>query len=401
MDVPVTCYACGATATRATGARCDCGEPYWVETAPADFDWPPDAERSMWRYRDLLPDCDPTGLSRAAGGTPLVRAPRLDGDLGARVSIKYEGANPTGTFKDRGSAVGVTLAAASGYDAVGTVSHGNMARSMAAHAASCDLECVVVVPADIPPGRLDLIARHDPTILRVRGDYERLYRESLRVEGAGRIAFVNSDTPLRVAGQKTTGLEIAEAFAPDAPDAVVVPVSSGGHGSGLWKAFRELAAAGLIEKLPRLYFVQAAACAPIAAAWDRGDETVSPVEGGETVAYSIANADPPSGNRILSAAAATGGGVIAVEDEAILAARDAIARRAGLSVETASATVLAGARALADRGALDDATDVVLVTTGTGYTESDPAPGEGESHDASTVSIEDLGAAIDTHLGGE
>jgi threonine synthase len=154
MDVTLTCYACGETATLADGPRCDCGEPRWLDTDPAGFDWPDSGDRSLWRYGDLLPGERPTGLAAGAGGTPLVRAPRLDDDVGARVHVKYEGGNPTGTFKDRGSAVGVAVAAAAGYGAVGTVSHGNMARSMAAHAASAGLDCVVLVPADIPPSRL-------------------------------------------------------------------------------------------------------------------------------------------------------------------------------------------------------------------------------------------------------
>ena len=391
MDIALTCYACGEEATLADGPRCDCGEPRWVDTDPVGFDWPESDDRSLWRFEGLLPDTEPTSLAASAGDTPLVRAPRLDGDVDARVHVKYEGANPTGTFKDRGSAVGVAVAAASGYDLVGTVSHGNMARSMAAHAASAGLDCVVLVPADIPPSRLGLIARHDPTIIRVEGEYGRLYEESIRLGREREVAFVNSDTPLRVAGQKTTALEIAGSFAPDVPDAVVMPVSSGGHASGVWKAFRELDAADLVDRVPELYFVQAAACAPIAEAWARGDETVTPVEGGETVAYSISNADPPSGNRVLAAARATDGGVLAVDDEAILDARRALAERAGLFVESACATSLAGARVLSDRGELGSDEEVVLVATGTGYTER----GVDEVEvDARVVSVPDLDGAV-------
>ncbi|QIO23817.1 threonine synthase [Haloarcula sp. JP-L23] len=391
MDVPLSCYACGTTAALADGPRCDCGEPYWVQTDPSTFEWPDTPERSLWRYRALLPDVTPAGLAAGAGGTPLVRAPRLDDDVGATVHVKYEGANPTGTFKDRGSAVGVAAGAAAGDDAVGTVSHGNMARSMAAHAASAGLDCLVLVPADIPVERLALLARYDPTILRVDGDYGRLYRESLRVGSETGVRFVNSDTPLRVAGQGTTALEIAESFAPDVPDAVVLPVSSGGHASGVWKAFRELSTAGLIDRVPRLYFVQTSACAPIAEAWARRDDVVTPVEAGETVAYSIANADPPSGNRVLAAASATEGGVLAVDDDAILDARRALASSAGLFVESACATVLAGARRLRDRGDLVADDDVVLVATGTGFTERDlDAPGV----DAETVPLSALDETV-------
>ncbi|MBX0294760.1 threonine synthase [Haloarcula nitratireducens] len=396
MDVPLICYDCGATATLAAGARCDCGEPYWVATDSECFAWPEGGKRSLWRYRDLLPDVDPTGLAAGAGGTPFVRAPRLDGDVGARVHVKFEGSNPTGTFKDRGSAVGVAAAADAGYGTVGTVSHGNMARSMAAHAASAGLDCLVLVPADVPAERLALLARYDPTILRVEGDYGGLYDESLRVGREQRIAFVNSDTPLRVAGQKTTALEIAEGFAPEPPDAVVLPVSSGGHGSAVWKAFRELRDAGLATELPRLYFVQTAACAPIADAWERGDRTVTPIEGGETVAYSIANADPPSGNRVLAAARATGGGVLAVDDEAILDARRTLSADAGLFVESASATALAGARRLAEGDALEGDSDVVLIATGTGFTERDV---DAPAVDAARVELGALDDAVSERMG--
>jgi threonine synthase len=392
MSIGVTCYACGSSATLADGARCECGEPYWVETDPETFAWPDTAERSQWRYRDLLPTDPPVGLGACVGGTPLVRAPRLDDDIEARVHIKYEGTNPTGTFKDRGSAVGASVAAERGYEAVGTVSHGNMARSMAAHAASEGLDCLVLVPADIPPSRLGLMARHDPTIRRVEGDYGDLYREALRLGRQRGVAFVNSDTPLRVAGQKTTGLEIAESFAPEAPEAIVMPVSSGGHASGVWKGFRELSAAGLIDSIPSLFFVQAAACSPIADAWARGDETVSPVEGGETIAYSIANRDPPSGNRVLAAAADTGGEVLAVDDEAIVDARRAIAERAGLSVESSCATVLAGARKVAAEQGFDDDADIVLVATGTGFTDTDTIDVEVTSP---TVPMADLDATFE------
>jgi threonine synthase len=371
MTRRLTCHACGSTASFGDAKRCECGEGLWFDTEPGDFEWPAGDEHSLWRYRDLLPAADATGLAGTVGDTSLVRLPALDDEIGARLHVKYEGENPTGTFKDRGSAVGVTVASESGAKAVGTVSHGNMARSMAAHAASAGIPCVVLVPADIPSERLGLIARHDPTILRVEGAYDRLYYESLRIERDRPITFVNSDTPLRVAGQKTTGLEIIEAFAPDVPEAVVMPVSSGGHASAVWKAFRELSAAGLIDSPPRLFLVQTAACGPIAAADERDADTVHPVDSGETVAYSIANADPPSGNRALAAVRATDGEAVAVDDEQILAARRTLSERAGLFVETAAATTLAGARRLADRGAFDRDDDVVLVATGTGFTERD------------------------------
>jgi threonine synthase len=388
----LSCVACGETVDEWTATRCDCGGPRWIDVDADDFGWDDVTDApGMWRYESLLPVSPPGGLGDVAGDTPLVRTPRLDDLAGARVHVKYEAANPTGSFKDRGSAVGVAWALDHGVDTVGTVSHGNMAMSMAAHAASVDLDCVVLVPADIPAERLGNIAQYDPTLLRVDGDYGRLYDRSLELGEQLGVEFVNSDAPLRVEGQKTTAVEICESFAPAVPDAVVMPVSSGGHASGAWKAVRELHRAGAIDRLPRLYFVQAAACAPIAEAFEAEADEVTPVTAGETIAYSIANADPPSGNRVLAAARETEGAVLAVDDEEIRAARRAFAARAGLTVETSSATTLAGAKRLAESGAIGEGEEIVLVATGSGFKER----GASETPDVETVALDDLETVLE------
>jgi threonine synthase len=402
MPLERVCYDCGRTTTERR-ARCTCGEPLWLATDADDFDWSDVTEApGLWRYEALLPVGMPTPgrLAAAAGGTPLLREPELDGFAGTNIHLKVEGQHPTGSFKDRGSALALAaidagLEAEPGHsiDAVGTVSHGNMAMSMAAYAASFDLPCIVLVPEDIPEERLGVIGQFDPEIRRVRGDYGRLYRDSLAAGAAHDIAFINSDVPLRVEGQKTTALEICEAFAPTAPDAIVMPVSSGGHASGVWKALRELDAVGAIDEMPRLYFVQAAACAPITEAFARGAETVSPIEGGggETIAYSIANADPPSGNRTLRAARETGGSVIAVDDDEIREAQRELATEAGLTVEASSAVPLAGARLLAEAGTLANDDDVPVITTGTGLKE---AAGSMAAGSTETVDIDRLDAEL-------
>ncbi|MGB9986084.1 threonine synthase [Salarchaeum japonicum] len=365
----LVCDACGATYADGDRQHCDCGETLWYELS-TDFAWPTESER-LWAYSDLLPASDPVGIERAAGGTPLVRAPRLDDYAGCRVRVKDESANPTGSFKDRGTAVATAALRARGETEIGTVSHGNMAMSTAAHAASAGMDAVVLVPDDIPEDRLGHIARYDPELYAVAGDYGRLYEESFALGPT----FVNSDSPLRVAGQKTTVVELLHQFA-GTPDAVVVPVSSGGHASGTWKAVRELRAAGAIEAVPELHFVQAAACDPIARAYRNGDDTVSPIADGgdDTVAYSIANANPPSGDRVLRATRDTGGSVLSVADDAILAAQRALATRAGLAVEAASATSLAAARELTETGRLEESDDVAVVATGTGFRERPPTP---------------------------
>ncbi|NHN46632.1 pyridoxal-phosphate dependent enzyme [Halostella sp. JP-L12] len=393
MSLERVCYDCGRR-TAEPVARCDCGEPLWLATDPGSFDWDDVADApGLWRYESLLPVVpDPLdGLATAAGDTPLFGAPELDAFAGVRTHVKVEGQQPTGSFKDRGSALGLAAVregAVGDVDAVGTVSHGNMAMSTAAFAAAAGVPCTVLVPADIPEERLGIIAQYDPTLLRVEGDYGRLYRRSLELGPERGVAFLNSDAPLRVEGQKTTAVEICEAFAPDVPDAVVLPVSSGGHASGAWKALRELRAAGTIDDIPPLYLVQAAACAPIAEAFAAGDDAVTPVEGGDTIAYSIANADPPSGTRALRAARDTGGGALAVDDDAIRAAQRALATEAGLSAESASAVALAGARRLAEGGELSSGDDVVVVVTGTGLKLS------GGAASVPTVSIDELDAEL-------
>ncbi|MFC7165670.1 threonine synthase [Halospeciosus flavus] len=411
MPLERVCYDCGSRTTTPV-ARCDCGEPLWLATDPSalsTFDWDAVTDApGMWRYAPLLPvdgvPADDAGLLHAAGGTPLLRTPALDDFAGARVHVKVEGEHPTGSFKDRGSALGVAAVAAGhagDVSAVGTVSHGNMAMSTAAFAAAADLPCLVLVPADVPEARLEVVAQFDPTVRRVAGDYGRLYERTLDVGPDHGVAFLNSDVPLRTAGQKTTTLEICEAFATgadtassatastpaSAPDAIVFPVSSGGHASAAWKALRELRESGVLDAadVPSLYLVQAAACAPIAEAFEADAEDVTPVEEDETIAYSIANPDPPSGKRALAAARDTGGAVLAVDDDAIRTAQRELATEAGLSVEAASAVALAGLQELTTRGTVDASDDVAVVATGTGLKEA-----TGATVEAPTVDLADV-----------
>lgn len=365
--MPTTrCYACDRAFTLSERKRCTCGESLWFERDSREFEWPTRRDPEMWRYADLLPVESPSGIGAAAGGTPLVRTPQLDVN-GARLYCKDEGQNPTGSFKDRGSAVGVSYAATNELERVGTVSHGNMAMSMAANAAGYDIPCTVCVPADIPEERLTHIAQYDPEIVRVEGEYGRLYDRSLELE---RIEFVNSDTPLRVAGQKTVAFEICEAFSPELPDAIVLPVSSGGHLSAIWKALLELRAAELIDEIPRLYATQAAACDPIVRAFERGKHEMSAVDGGETIAYSIANADPPSGNRALAALRDTGGAAVSVSEGEIRAAQQRLARESGFRVEASSAVAYAGLEGLTEHGEIEAGEEVVTILTGSGFKES-------------------------------
>ncbi|WP_164932835.1 threonine synthase [Halorubrum amylolyticum] len=373
MTTVSRCYRCGEQYEEATRVRCTCGEPVWFETDTTAFAWDECRDYDgMWRYEPLLPIDRPKGIARAAGGTPLVRSEGLDAVAGCQVYVKDEGEHPTGAYKDRGSAVAVPHAIATSGGAVGTVSYGNMAMSTAAHAASLDRECVVLVPDEISSVRLELIGQYEPTIIRVDGDYGALYDDALTLSTELPIAILVSDAPARISGYKTALFEICEAFAPDVPDAIVLPTSSGGFASGIWRGIRDLEAAGLLDEPPRLYLVQTAVSDPLTRAFDAGEVDPTPLEDdevGETIAHSIGNPDPPSGGRALAAVRDTDGAVVSLRDEKIRVAQRQFAVDGGFCVEPASATSLAGATRLSERGAIGADEDVVLIPTGTGFKE--------------------------------
>ncbi|WP_369333265.1 MULTISPECIES: threonine synthase [unclassified Haloferax] len=373
MSLSLSCYRCGERYDDGARVRCACGEALWVDTDPTAFSWADCRDRGgMWRYEALLPIDRPEGVARAAGGTPLVRSPGLDDAAGARVFVKDEGENPTGAYKDRGSAVAVPHTVATGGDVVGTVSYGNMAISTAAHAASLDRECVVFVPEQTSSVRLELIAQYEPTIVQVAGDYGKLYGDALELSKRLPIDVLVSDVPTRISGYKTALFEIYESLAPAAPDVIALPASSGGFASGIWLGIRDLKRAGLIAEPPRLYLIQTATADPLTRAFEAGETEptpLSPDETGDTIAHSIGNPDPPSGARALAAVRDTDGAVVSVTDDEIRTAQRQFAVNGGFCVEPASATTLAGVSRLAERGDIAADESVVLVPTGTGFKE--------------------------------
>ncbi|MEZ0394213.1 MAG: threonine synthase [Desulfurococcaceae archaeon] len=323
--------------------------------------------RGVWRYSAVLPLREGVRrISLGEGSTPLIELR----EAGGRALAKYEGANPTGSFKDRGMTVGMTLARAAGYGSVVVASTGNTAASAAAYAARAGLRCLVVVPrGKVAAGKLAQVALHGAEVIEVDGYFDRALEEALS-RYAPRGAYpLNSVNPWRLEGQKTLAFEVFEEIG--VPDAVVVPVGNAGNIYAIWKGFAELVAAGLADRVPRMVGVQASGAAPLASAWRAGLSEPAFVDEPKTVASAIRIGRPVNWPRALRAVRSSGGTFVVVEDDEILRALAHLARREGIGVEPASAAALAGYWKALEEGAVDRDEVAVLVLTGSAL--KDPA----------------------------
>lgn len=337
---------------------CECGGALEIAGAPVlDPALVDEREPTLWRYRHtfpLPPDVPPVSLGE--GMTPLVEA-RWDG---RPVLLKCEFLNPTGSFKDRGTTVLVTALKAAGVEHVVEDSSGNAGASLAAYAARAGIRASVYVPAHASGPKREQIAAYGAEVVPVPGPRSEAARAVLEAAKAGAVYASHVYHPLILSGMKTAAYELWERLGGASPDAVVLPL---GHGSlflGLARGFEELRAAGLISTVPRLFGVQAAACAPLAAAWERGTDEPLPVTEGETIAEGVRIARPVRGRAVLAAARESGGGILALPDEEIRAARARLARM-GFYVEPTSALAAAALDHLPDLKGT-----VVVVLTGHG-----------------------------------
>lgn len=335
----LTCTRCPQTCPlEYLRLRCTCGGALEVTGTlaldPARID---ERDSTLWRYRHTFPiPPDVPAVSLGEGGTPLVEA-QWDG---RPVLLKCEFLNPTGSFKDRGTTVLVTALKAVGVDHVVEDSSGNAGASLAAYAARAGLRASVYVPAHASGPKRQQIAAYGAKVVPVPGPRSAAARAVLEAAEAGAVYASHVYHPLILCGMKTIAYEIWEQLGGTAPNAVVLPL---GHGSlflGLARGFEELRAAGLVAQVPRLFGVQATACAPLAAAWEQGAEEPLPVPEGETIAEGVRIAAPVRGRAILAAARASGGGLLAFPDEEIRVARARLARM-GFYVEPTSALAAA------------------------------------------------------------
>ncbi len=373
--VRLRCISCGAVYPpdpRLT--RCPrCGGLLDVEVEPRERpSWGLWERRrpGVWRYRELLPlprGAEP--VSMGEGATPLVPLGRLAERLGLRRAyVKHEGQNPTGSFKDRGMTVAVTLAREAGARAVVVASTGNTAASVSAYAARAGLRSLVVVPqGKTALGKLGQSILYGATVIEIQGSFDDALAAVMRaVEEDPRLYPLNSFNPWRLEGQKTLAYEVAEQLGGEAPDWLVVPVGNAGNISAIWKGFKELYRHGLIDRLPRLAGVQAEGAAPLARAWRLGLDHPLFVDRPETVATAIRIGRPVNWPKALRAVRESNGVFISVSDDEIMWAQLALARLEGVAAEPASAASIAGLRRLVEEGVIGRDETVVAVLTGHG-----------------------------------
>ncbi|MEE8193937.1 MAG: threonine synthase [Dehalococcoidales bacterium] len=323
--------------------------------------------QGMWRYRDMLPAEDKE-VDIGTGFTPLVKADNLGGELGLeQLYIKNDCLNPTYSFKDRVVSVAATKAREFGFDTIACASTGNLAASVAAHAAKANMKAYVFVPADVEPGKLVGIAIYKPVLVTVDGSYDDVNRLCAGLVQRHDWGFININLrPYYAEGSKTLGYEVAEQLGWRAPDCVVAPAASGLLFTRIWKGLDELAMLGLIEPInTHMYVTQAAGSSPIVNAFQAGTQHVHPVKP-DTIAKSIAIGNPADGYYALRVARQSGGGACAVSDEEIIAGVKLLAQTEGVFAEAAGGVVIAALKKLAASGEIKRDELTVAFITGAG-----------------------------------
>lgn len=328
------------------------------------------AEPTLWRYRALMPlAADAEVPPLAVGWTPLYDAPRLAERVGLRqVWVKDDGRNPTGSLKDRASALIVARAMADRIEVVTTASTGNAAAALAGLSASVGLPAVIFVPAAAPEAKIAQLLTYGAHVMLVQGNYDAAF--DLAVQASERYGWYNRNTgmnPYTLEGKKTVAYEIAEQLGWRAPDVVVVSVGDGNIISGVYKGFRDLVDLGWIDHMPRLIGVQASGSAAMVEAWRREQNpvTMEPINA-QTVADSISADLPRDRVKAMRAVRDTHGAYVSVTDQAILDGIPALARLSGVFAEPAGAAVYAGVQQALEEGHIAPDDEAVLIVTGNG-----------------------------------
>lgn len=317
-------------------------------------------------YRDFLPVTEKTPmLTLHEGNTPLIHAKNLSAMLDIQLYLKYEGMNPTGSFKDRGMVMAVAKALEEDSKAIVCASTGNTSASAAAYAAKANIKCYVLIPeGKIATGKLVQALAYGAEIIMVEGNFDQALAIVKEIVQKEAITLVNSINPYRLEGQKTAAFEIVDSL-DKAPDIVALPVGNAGNISAYWKGFTEYCKAGKCETLPRMYGFQAAGAAPLV----KGE----PVKNPETIATAIRIGNPASWEKAMRAIRESNGTIAAVTDEEIVESYQLLARKEGVFAEPASCAALAGILKMKREGRLEKGVTVVLILTGNGLKDPDIA----------------------------
>jgi threonine synthase len=402
------------------GLRCrECGRSYPAEAlhvcefcfGPLEVAYDYDAVRAamtresvaagpptIWRYAPLLPAEADGAVDLGAGWTPLMRADRLAAELGlGELWLKNDTMNPTGSFKDRVTSVALTKARELGFKVAACASTGNLANSVAAHAARAGMRSFVFIPADLEQQKIVTTAVYGCTLVAIEGTYDDVNRLCAELTSEHPSwAFVNVNVRTYYAeGSKTLAFEVAEQLGWRAPDHVVVPIASGSQLTKIHKGFKELAEVGLLDEVQtRVSGAQALGCSPVATAFAHGDDFVRPVRP-STIAKSLAIGNPADGPYALDAVRATGGAIGAVTDDEIVEAIQLLARTEGIFAETAGGVTIATLAKLAASGVVRRDERVVAFITGNGLKTLDAVAGVVGPTATIKPTLEAFAAAID------
>ena len=333
---------------------------------------------TLWRYADLLP-CDPEfRVDLGTGFTPLVRADRLAKRLGLdRLWLKNDTVNPTWSFKDRVVSVAIARARQFGFDAMACASTGNLANSVAAHAAAAGMEAFVFIPSNLEQGKVVCSNVYDPTLVMVDGSYDDVNRLCTELSADRNWAFVNINVrPYYAEGSRTLAFEVAEQLGWRAPDHIVAPMASGSLYTKIWKGLQEFAQIGLIdEPHTRMSGAQATGCSPIAKAYADGTLNFVPQKP-DTIAKSLAIGNPADGYYALKQMEETNGGAEMATDREIIEGVKLLAETEGIFAETAGGVTIACLKRMVESGHIRKDEETVAFITGAGLKTIEAVQGE-------------------------
>ena len=335
---------------------------------------------SLWRYKVMLPIEGDRYVDSQAGFTPLVRAHNLGKSLGLNnVYVKNDTVNPTFSFKDRPVSIASSKALELGFDTLACASTGNLAGSVAAHAAKAGMRGVVFIPADLEPSKITGALAYSPTLVAVDGNYDDVNRVCSEIADRYRWAFVNINMrPYYSEGSKSLAYEVAEQLGWRMPDRAIVPIASGSLFTKVWKGYQELGKLGLVDAgatLPKMVGAQALGCSPVVTAWDANTLEVEPVKP-NTVAKSLAIGNPADGYYSLKIMKQSGGEATSVTDEEIIEGMKHLARTEGIFAETAGGVTVAVLKKLVEQGKVDPDELIVVYVTGNGLKTQEALAGQ-------------------------